>query len=299
MNMSIRTKFTLGILFFFVIILVMFVFSAIQLNKISKKTGAILTENHISVVCARGMSEALSKIDHELTSSFIHSKTPDHLVIAETLKQFINSLKVEKDNITEVGEDKLVSVIESGFREYSDSIAAHMRTQGMVSTISFLQSKYIELDQQLMLLSQMNEKAIELKTSETKISAEKALTQMAMLGTFCFLIALSFTYSFASYFNERFTQLYRGIKEIVSSNYGQRLHFEGRDEFYEIALVFNEMAENLNNANKDKHAATPKYDEKEINLHELQELKIALLRIKAIEAEVTTLISKHEPADNN
>ena len=75
---------------------------------------------------------------------------------------------------------------------------------------------------------------------------------MTILGTLCFLIALSFTYSFASYFNERFFQLHNGIKEIVSSNYGQRLHFDGKDEFYEIALVFNEMAEKLNE-NKTKY----------------------------------------------
>lgn len=58
-------------------------------------------------------------------------------------------------------------------------------------------------------------------------------------------IALSFTFNFASYFNERFSKLYNGIKEIGSSNYSQRLNFEGEDEFYDISLVFNDMAKNL------------------------------------------------------
>ena len=61
---------------------------------------------------------------------------------------------------------------------------------------------------------------------------------MTILGSLCFLIAFSFIYSFAAYFNERFSQLYNGIKEIVSNNFGQRLYFEGTDEFYEISLVF-------------------------------------------------------------
>jgi hypothetical protein len=294
MNMSVRTKFTLGILFFFVIILLMFVFSAIQLNKLSKKTGLILTENHVSVVYAREMSEALSKVNHELTSSFINSEVPDNAVITETLKQFANSLNVEKNNITEVGEDKLVSVIESDFNEYSNALASYLKNERVVASVTLLQNKYIELDQQLMLLSQMNEKAIELKTSAAMVTAKKALTQMAVLGTFCFLIAVSFTYSFSSYFNERFTQLYGGIKEIVSSNYGQRLHFEGRDEFYEIASVFNEMAESLTKSNQYVPSITLKSDEKEINLPECQELKVALMKIRAIEAEVAALISKYE-----
>ena len=56
MKASIRTKFTLGILFFFVIISVLFVFSAVFMNRMSKKTGAILTENHTSVTYALNMS---------------------------------------------------------------------------------------------------------------------------------------------------------------------------------------------------------------------------------------------------
>jgi len=292
--MSVRTKFTLGILFFFVIILVMFVFSAIQLNKLSKRTGSILTENHVSVVYAREMSEALTKIDHELICSFINSKKPDNASISKALMLFSNSLNVEKNNITEVGEDKLVSVIESDFKEYSNALASYLKDERVAVSVTLLQNKYIELDQQLMRLSQMNEKAIELKTSAAKVTAKKALTQMAVLGTFCFLIAVSFTYSFSSYFNERFTQLYGGIKEIVSSNYGQRLHFEGRDEFFEIASVFNEMAESLTKSNQYIQSVTLKSDEKEINLPELQELKVALMKIRAIEAEVATLISKYE-----
>ena len=56
---------------------------------------------------------------------------------------------------------------------------------------------------------------------------------------------MSFTFSFASYFNQRFFQLYNGIKEIVSSNYDHRLFFDGKDEFHEISLLLNEMAAKL------------------------------------------------------
>ena len=45
-----------------------------------------------------------------------------------------------------------------------------------VDKIIFLQKKFTDLNQQLMLLSQMNEKAIELKTNNAKVSAKNALT---------------------------------------------------------------------------------------------------------------------------
>jgi two-component system, NtrC family, sensor histidine kinase KinB len=292
MKTSIRTKFAFGILFFFVIILILFVFSAFQLTRLSKKTGAILKENHVSVVCAREMSDALTNINQEIIRSFIQNKNPDHTYIADMLNSFDKSFQLEKNNITEVGEDKLVSVIESGYNEYRDSATKVMEIPKSAAKIILLQKKFSDLNQQLMILSQMNGKAIELKTNDAKIYANKAWIQMAVLGTFCFLIALSFTYSFASYFNERFFQLHNGIKEIVSSNYGQRLHFEGNDEFYEIALAFNEMAEKLNEKMQIVPLIPNVEADREININDIEELKRIMERLKMIEEQAKELISK-------
>ena len=109
----------------------------------------------------------------------------------------------------------------------------------------YLQNKSGDLYQKLLLLSQMNGNAIEMKTDDAKASSKSALTQMTILASLCFLIGMSFTFSFSSYFNQRFFQLYNGIKEIVSSNFDQHLYYDGKDEFYEISLVFNEMADKL------------------------------------------------------
>jgi hypothetical protein len=46
MKMSIRTKFALGIVFFFLMIAGLLIFSTIELNRLSKKTGNILKENY-------------------------------------------------------------------------------------------------------------------------------------------------------------------------------------------------------------------------------------------------------------
>jgi methyl-accepting chemotaxis protein len=106
------------------------------------------------------------------------------------------------------------------------------------------------------------------------------------------LIALSLTFNYAAYLNHRFYQLHKGIKELVSSNYGQRLYFDGEDEFSEIAVVFNEIAEKLNR-NIQKAPITIKEDsEKEIILHDVQELKEILERMKIIEEQVSGLILK-------
>jgi signal transduction histidine kinase len=138
----------------------------------------------------------------------------------------------------------------------------------------------------------MNGKSIENKTNDAKVYAKKAFAQMSVLGTLCFFIALLFMFNFARYFNERFFQLHNGIQELVSSNYGQRLFFDGEDEFSEIAQVFNEMAQMLSKKMQNTPVTIIKESEKEKILPDVQELKEILVRIKIIEEQVSGLISK-------
>lgn len=292
--MSIRTKFTLGMIFIFLIILVLLGFSAFYLNKLSKKTSAILKENYLSLVYAREIIEEISKVNLDFTTAFLENKKTEKQQILKTIEVVSQSLEAEKNNITEPGEDKLVAAIEAGFSEYSDSVAKAAGENLSAKQLLYFQQKAEILQQQLVLLSQMNGKAIELKTDDAKISSKNALTGMTILGSFCFLIALSFIYSFASYFNERFLQLYNGIKEIVSSNYGQRLYFDGVDEFYEISLLFNQMAEKLsgehNRENEQLSFLTSTENEQpNDNVEELQDV---LIRIKSIEKQAEEILSK-------
>lgn len=292
--MSIRTKFTLGMIFIFLIILVLLGFSAFYLNKLSKKTSAILKENYLSVVYAREMTEGISKVNQDFTTAFLENKKPAKQLIVNAIEVISQSLEAEKNNITEPGEDKLVAGIEAGFSEYRDSVAKAAGENLSAKQILYFQQKAEFLQQQLVLLSQMNGKAIESKTDDAKISSKNALTGMTILGSFCFLIALSFIYSFASYFNDRFLQLYNGIKEIVSSNYGQRLYFDGVDEFYEISLLFNQMAEKLsgeqNQENEQPSFLTSAENEQTDN--NIEELQNILIRIKSIEKQAEEIISK-------
>lgn len=292
MNLSIRTKFTLGMVFIFIIILVLIVFSSFYLNKLSNKTSAILKENYLSVVYAQEMSEGLMNINQEMVSSFLTSKVPDSLFVRKEFHSIDQSFELEKNNITENGEDQLVAGIQAGIKEYRHSFEEIMKSPLHADAILLQQKRFNILHQQLLTLSQMNGKAIELKTDDAKVSAKNASAEMIVLGSICFLIALSFMYSFASYFNERFFQLYNGIKEIVSSNYGQRLYFDGNDEFYEISLLFNQMAEKLEGTNQKISINLSEDFETEERLEDLQEIKNVLFRMRALEAQAKEVISR-------
>lgn len=295
MKSSIRnTRFTIGMVVFLVIILLLSICSAFYLNRLSAKTNAILKENHHSVVYAQDMSEYLININQRLYSCFLTNNIPDSSVINKEFELFNKSLELEKNNITEPGEDKLVSRIESDYIEYRNSVKKFMRSSNQAINLIYMQKKSDTLYQQLILLSHLNEKAIEEKTEIAKIYAKKATLQMTFIGTICFLIAYGFTFIFSSYFNERFYQLYNGIKEMVSSNYSQRLYIDGNDELVEISMAFNEMSEKLNQG-KQKISLNLQEDiGKENNFDEIQELKSFLNRIKGLEKQTIELISRFE-----
>jgi hypothetical protein len=294
MKHSIRTKFTLGMIFLFLIILVLSIFSGFYMNKLSQKTSAILKENFLSVVYAREMLEGIGEINHLILTGYLSNTNSDSLKISKMISLVSSSLQSEKKNITEPGEDKLVADIETNYNEYRDVVTKYIKSPGLSTAIIYIQNKSGELSGQLSLLSQINGKALEVKTADAKSSSKSALTRMTILATLCFLIGMSFTFSFASYFNQRFFQLYNGIKEIGSSNYNKRLYFEGKDEFFEISLVINEMAEKLKN-NKQKLSLPLQEDlGNNISATDVDELKKMLFRIKSMEEQAKELLSRVE-----
>jgi methyl-accepting chemotaxis protein len=238
------------------------------------------------------MSEDLTYINQGIINSFLTNKNPDTVFINQEFVSFNKSLESEKNNITEVGEDQLASDIETNYSDYYNSVVKSIKSPNPVIEVLNLQKKFETLYQQLMLLSQINGKAIEEKTDDAKVSAKKAAFQMTFIGTICFLIAYGFTFIFSSYFNERFYKLYNGIKEVVSSNYRQKIFLDGNDELSEISLAFNEMAERLDQ-NKPKISVTLQKDPgNDNNLNDIQELKNILLRIKNAEEQALELISR-------
>ncbi|HAM99435.1 MAG TPA: hypothetical protein DCQ26_12575 [Marinilabiliales bacterium] len=294
MKTSIRNKnFTLGMVLFLIIILFLSVFSVFYLTKLSKKTAAILKENHYSVVYARDMAEQLTIINQKIVNYSLLN-TIDTVDIDNEFVLFNKSLLLEKNNITEIGEDTLVSEIELSFMNYRNSVSQVVKSPTEASNLLVLQKGFENLYQQLMLLSLMNEKAIEAKTDDAKVSAKKYSIRMSFIGAFCFLIAYAFTFSLTSYFNDRFFNLYTGIKEVAAGNSREKLYIDGADELAEISLIFNQMAEKLHDQMQNIPPSLKETSENEIILQDVNELRKILLQLKVIEIRANQILSSFD-----
>jgi methyl-accepting chemotaxis protein len=291
MKTSVRTKFVLVILFFFLVITALSVLSAYHFNKLSQKTNAILKENQFSVICARQMAEQLTTIGYSMNDKFRQPEIKPDAIIPKSIGDFKVALSNEKLNITEPGEGKLVTEIEQLFNVFADSLLSFTATSYQNVQFNDLQKQSVAIHQKLMLLSQVNENAIETKTFEAKSWAQKALWQVSLIATFGFLIAMSFAFNFASFFHGRFTKLYKGLKEMSNNDYSLRIYFDGNDEFVEISQIFNELAEKLSLQQKNAEIEPFKKEREEIE-PDVEELKLALENMKRIEKQASTLIQR-------
>ncbi len=294
MKQSIRTRFTTGMIFLFMIILVLSVFSGYYLNKMSDKTDAILKENYLSVVYARDMTEGITYIDREIITAYFSHSDPDSLKIGRETDHIGKSLSEAKNNITEPGEEKLILGIEGDYGEFKNTLGKFHIEPISAQEIPVLQSQSAALLQKLSLLSQINGNAIESKTDAAKSYSNSALTKMTVLASLCFLIGLGFTFSFSEYFRKRFFQLYSGIKEIAANNFDRHLYFYEQDEFYEISLIFNEMADKLRGTKQKLSVNLPDDTMHDVSSDDLNELKNMLFKIKLTEEQTAALISKIE-----
>jgi PAS domain S-box-containing protein len=83
------------------------------------------------------------------------------------------------------------------------------------------------------------------KSDITQQTASEGTIWIGIVGTFCFIISFTLIINFPGYIANPISQLTESIKAIANRNYDERLHFESKDEFGELAEAFNSMSSKL------------------------------------------------------
>ena len=213
--MKLKTKVSLSLVFLFSIILVLGGLGAFYLNQLAEDSKAILKDNYISLEFVSNMQKALTTLDD-----------PD------ALTDFDVNLKKQEANLTEVGEAQATSAVRREFNRLRAGAADIMKIN--------------RIRLHLFAIDELNRQAIVRKSKTAEQTAKDALLWLGSIGTFCFLIVFSFVLNIPNYIAGPIRELTRGIKQITSRNFEERLHFKSSDEFGELASSFNSMAQKLN-----------------------------------------------------
>lgn len=222
--MTIKTKISSALAFLFAITLVMGGLGVFYLNRLSADSQAILKDNYISLQYVSTMQKVLANLTEAATGSTT-GRDPD------ALTEFDENLKKQQANVTEPGELDATKLIQRDF--------IRLRTNPAdLPTINRVRQNLFRLDD-------INRQAIIRKNETAKQTAKDALIWLTSVGTLCFLVVFSFIINFPGYVANPLRELTRGIKQIASRNFEERLHFSSSDEFGELARSFNSMAQKL------------------------------------------------------
>ncbi len=217
--MKIKTKLTLGVGLLFIMIIILSVMGAAYINALKSDTKNILVANYNTLEYSRNMMLALDELPAK----------------KEAFATFEFNLKQQKSNITEIGEKDATALLEQHFIILKNSSAD--------SSIHPLIRKDISE------IMRLNMEAIQRKSNVAKDTAHSATWWIAITGTFCFIIAFTLLVNLPNNISNPIRELTESIKQIAAKNYSQRVHFEGHNEFGELAKSFNSMAEKLEEYN--------------------------------------------------
>jgi len=91
----------------------------------------------------------------------------------------------------------------------------------------------------------LNQQALEYKNQQALSTASTAKLSISLLTVFLILISFTLIVNFPGYIANPIRLLTEGIKEIAQKNYNKRIYIDNKNEFGEMALAFNQMAEKL------------------------------------------------------
>ncbi|SHG36388.1 HAMP domain-containing sensor histidine kinase [Pedobacter caeni] len=220
--MKIKTKLRLGFGFLFVVVIFFGAISLFYMNKISMSSKVILKDNYETLNYTSNMRAVLD--EHQLPLS------------ATAKKDFENYLELEGKNVTEKGEGEAVAALRKAYESINNPAASLV---GMQQAVTKLRSE-------LRIIDKLNMDAIVRKNDTAQKAIEKAAMYVIFAASICFLILFSFIVNFPGFVANPLREFSEAIREISRKNYKQRLEFNGSDEFSELAVSFNTMAQELN-----------------------------------------------------
>ncbi len=213
--MKIKYKVSLGVLALFAFILVLGGIGLFNINRLNHYTSNILSNNY----------ESLQYTNRIIQTSDSLSFDP------QALNHLLQNLKAQERNITEPGEQELtiilISEVEKLQRNPTDSLA--------LINLRILAGK----------IQQLNMNAIRHKSERAIQAASKATNYLVIVSSIVGILAFIIIVNFPGYVANPIMQLTNSIKAIANKDYEERLHFSRNDEFEELAIAFNQMAEKL------------------------------------------------------
>jgi nitrate/nitrite-specific signal transduction histidine kinase len=236
------------------------------------------------------MIQAIDEINAEQNATIYNNQTTDRDEIKTSFAKFDENLKLQQNNVTEIGEKELTTKIQQRFSKYRSLLLA--------GNTSLENKQLATLNEEIKILilsvSTLNMHAILLKNELLTEKINHSYKIISIVLAISFMISFTFMINFPSSISEPLNKLSVGVKEMVNSNFSNKIRITSNDEFRELAESLNSMAEKLEKNNSIVNNSQPIVSEIEpINENML------LHQIAALLAAIHPIINSLEISRNN
>lgn len=235
--MKLKNKVSYSIASLLAVIILLGLFSARNITIMKVDTENILADNYNSVKYAQQMQKALNDFSED----------------SNALGAFKANMNLQSQNITEIYEKQATETLMHQFDRFSKTPS---------------KENYIALSETINTIILLNITAISRKAEIANSTANTALLWIIVFAAFSAIVGVVMLVRFPKSFVRPIKQLTDGIMEVSNQNYDNRLHFDTKSEFGEVAVSFNRMAEQLSifrSSSLSKIMATKRYLEIIIN----------------------------------
>ena len=224
--------------------------TVVNLNKLDNSINAIMKSNYNSIVAVQNMSLILERQD-SLQLSYIFTKNKDYIEkFYENKEEFYNSLKVERNNITETGEDELSKKAKENYEIYSKRFDEFLKikNEGEMQNYYFKEifPVFEELKQNFRDLIDLNQTSMLIKKEKAAEISQQAVLSIIFLVAATTVIGFILSSFIINGIFVQFRELIEKMNKISKGDYSQRIKPLDDREFKKLAETFNKMSEELN-----------------------------------------------------
>ncbi|MHB8277276.1 MAG: sensor histidine kinase [Candidatus Humimicrobiaceae bacterium] len=252
---TIKEKLLVIFILIFAVLAANSIIAIINFSTLKNSIDNILKSNYESVLYAQNMVIAIERQDSaELAMIFEANKENPIKLFKDYETNFQNWLDKAKNNITEKGEDLVISNINSLYKEYLNKfskfeILLKNKNSNEKVTREYYYNEIFPLfenikDECRNLLNINQDKMVVLK-NESAVIAKRATFINAAISIATIALSLIFIIYLLNKIIRSLTNLNSKIKEIAKGDYSQKLNVSGSDEIASLSKEFNIMASKL------------------------------------------------------
>lgn len=248
---TLRKKILIGYGIVLALMVVIFVWSFVNLLYLGQASDAILRENYKSILAAENMIEAIERQDSATLLIMLDYMDEGLTQFRENESQFLQWLGRAKDNITVQGEDKIVNTIETGYSSYLVSFSklrflyqtdkqasAPFYHGGVLPSFKLVRDECIRL-------REINQSTMTESSDRARRIAGTAVWSIVIIGITAMGIGLVFSLMLSNILVRPLRQIMEATRKIAEGGYDVEIPSNSSDELGSLASHFNTMVKKV------------------------------------------------------